>query len=153
MIEERYRTRKKSGTYASKYYDPDKTHEYYMKHRKLKGRTKKGTTKAGSSKQSAAEKQIVKDAKEKTDENIKKLRETVSEWIDKQKERLKDPNLKAEEKKRIRDNIRAVRKEMQVQIKKAREIYAKFKEAAKNHTLSKLDKELKEEEEKKGEKK
>lgn len=27
--------------YASKYYDPVKAHEYYMKHRKLKGRKKK----------------------------------------------------------------------------------------------------------------
>lgn len=29
--------------YASKYYDPVKAHEYYMKHRKLKGRKRKGT--------------------------------------------------------------------------------------------------------------
>ena len=30
--------------YASKYYDPVKAHEYYMKHRKLKGRRKRGST-------------------------------------------------------------------------------------------------------------
>lgn len=30
--------------YASKYYDPVKAHEYYMKHRKLKGRKKKKKT-------------------------------------------------------------------------------------------------------------
>ena len=26
--------------YASKYYDPQKAHEYYMQHRKLKGKTR-----------------------------------------------------------------------------------------------------------------
>ena len=31
--------------YASKYYDPVKAHEYYMKHRKLKGRKKKNSVK------------------------------------------------------------------------------------------------------------
>ena len=31
--------------YASKYYDPAKAHEYYMKHRKLKGRKKKNSVK------------------------------------------------------------------------------------------------------------
>lgn len=30
--------------YKSKYYDPQKAHEYYMKHRKLKGRKKKTST-------------------------------------------------------------------------------------------------------------
>ena len=30
--------------YASKYYDPAKAHEYYMKHRKLKGRKKKNNS-------------------------------------------------------------------------------------------------------------
>ena len=35
--------------YASKYYDPVKRHEYYMKHRQLKGRQKKATSTAGLS--------------------------------------------------------------------------------------------------------
>lgn len=31
------------ATYKSKYYDPAKAHDYYMKHRKLKGRAKKAS--------------------------------------------------------------------------------------------------------------
>lgn len=30
--------------YSSKYYDPVKRHEYYMKHRKLKGRQSRSST-------------------------------------------------------------------------------------------------------------
>ena len=31
--------------YASKYYDPAKAHEYYLKHRKLKGQNERTSTK------------------------------------------------------------------------------------------------------------
>lgn len=46
--------------YASKYYDPVKAHEYYMKHRKLKGRKKKRKTssKKKSTKPLSIKKQI-----------------------------------------------------------------------------------------------
>lgn len=33
--------------YASEYYDPVKAHEYYMKHRHLKGRTTSGLNEEG----------------------------------------------------------------------------------------------------------
>ena len=45
--------------YASKYYDPAKAHEYYMKHRKLKGRKKKNSSvkpKKGRKKKSSGKK-------------------------------------------------------------------------------------------------
>lgn len=51
MTDAEYRGRKrKTGPYASKYYDPDKAHEYYMKHRKLKA------LKGGSSKKKISKK-------------------------------------------------------------------------------------------------
>ena len=50
-LEERQRGRKRKtdGSYASPYYDPDKAHEYYMKHRKLQA-IKNGTNKKKKSK-------------------------------------------------------------------------------------------------------
>lgn len=133
-LEERQRGRKRKtdGKYASKYYDPDKAHEYYMKHRKIKG-----SSGSSGSKHTDQEKAILKKAKENTDSNIAKLRETVNSWVEKQQELISNAKT-AEEKKKIRARIRAVKKEMNSQIKKAREIYKKFKTAYQNHTLSKM---------------
>lgn len=55
QIEERQRGRKRKtdGNYASQYYDPDKAHEYYLKHRRLKlDAIKNGTSKRKSRRRS-----------------------------------------------------------------------------------------------------
>lgn len=55
--------------YASKYYDPAKAHEYYMKHRKLKGRKKKNTSvkpKKSKSKKSSGKKKSSSSSKGST---------------------------------------------------------------------------------------
>lgn len=144
QIEERGRKRKTSGSYASKYYDPDKAHAYYMAHRKLKGRKSSGGKKRSSSKHSEEEKQILQKAKDNTENNIAELRDTVADWIDKMEEKI-DNATSSEEKKKLRKQIKAVRRAMNAQIRKARAIYRQFKEAYKNHTLDKLAAQQKEE--------
>lgn len=136
--EERGRKRKTSGAYASKYYDPDKAHAYYMAHRVLKGRTKKATTtkkKTSKNKYGDEEKAILQKAKDNTDENIQNLRDTVADWIDKQEEKI-DAGVSKEEKAKIRKQIRAVRRAMNQQIRKARKIYRDFKAAYKAHKVT-----------------
>lgn len=84
--------------YKSKYYDPKKAHEYYLKHRKLKGRKKKSKSKAKklsfsatvkklenalnetNKKLAAVEKQKLKNEKKELDKALKK------KWTDKIKE-------------------------------------------------------------------
>lgn len=65
--------------YKSKYYDPVKAHEYYMKHRKLKGRkkatAKKTTSKGRKAGKSAAQKAAEKLQKEQEKAAKKKLKE------------------------------------------------------------------------------
>lgn len=153
------RNRKTDGVYASPYYDPDKAHEYYMKHRKLKGRHKKATTaykvkthKAGqssssksSSKKSSSstrkysdkEKALLKQAKTNTDTNIQALKDTVNAWVEKQ-QALIEKSKSSAEKKAIRKRIAAIKKEMNKQIKAARTIYKKYKEAYTNHNIEKF---------------
>jgi len=135
--EERGRKRKTDGVYASKYYDPDKAHAYYMAHRVLKGRTKKAKTtkKTSKNKYSDTEKAILQKAKDNTDENIQNLRDTVADWIDMQEEKI-DAGVSKEEKAKIRKQIRAVRRAMNQQIRKARKIYRDFKAAYKAHKIT-----------------
>ncbi len=151
MIEDRGRKRKEGG-YASKYYDPDKAHEYYMRHRKLKGRKRgrKSGKKSASkkSKYSQAEKNLLQLAKKNTEENISKLKEIVSEWQAKQEE-LISKSKDSKEKEAIRKKIKAVKAEMNKQIRQAREIYKKYKAAYQSHTIEKFAESQKPEKEKK----
>ena len=140
MLEDRGRKRK-GGGYASKYYDPDKAHEYYMKHRKLKGR-KKGRKSGKKSapkrpKYSQNEKNLLQLAKKNTEENISKLKEIVANWQAKQEE-LISKSKDSKEKEAIRKKIKAVKAEMNKQIRQAREIYKKYKEAYQRHTIEKF---------------
>lgn len=143
LIEERQRGRKRktSGSYASKYYDPDKAHEYYMKHRKLaaikngsssSSSKKKSSSKKSSSKKSSSTntkaKTILNQAKEAIDNNIATLRDTVADWEDTQQE-LIDNAKTSEEKAAIRKRIRAVKREMNKQIRAARALYRQYKSA------------------------
>lgn len=163
-MEERQRGRKRKtdGNYASKYYDPDKAHEYYMKHRKLKGtsgssststksstKKKKSSTKKSSTKKySDTEKQILADAKQNTEENIANLKDIVADWVDKQNEELdklsttglsKEEKAKVQKQKEaIRNRIKAMKREMNKQIRQARAIYRKYKAAYTQHNIEKF---------------
>lgn len=148
-IEERQRGRKRKtdGNYASKYYDPDKAHEYYMKHRKLKGdsssssdddssssSTKKSSTKKSSTKKSTEEKDLLAKAKDAIDNNIADLKGTVADWVDKQNE-LIDNETDSKKKKAIRNRIKAVKREMNKQIRAAKKLYRQWKSAYTNGTI------------------
>lgn len=61
--------------YASKYYDPVKAHEYYLRRRQLKGRTKRGST-AGLSDEGKA---IAEQVKEQIMAERKEVYNAISE--------------------------------------------------------------------------
>lgn len=163
-LEERQRGRKRKtdGNYASKYYDPDKAHEYYMKHRKLQAikngtnkKKKKSSGKKSSSRKttkktgySEKEKQILQNAKNAVDSNIADLKDTVADWVDKQEEQIdnldttgksKEEKAKIEkQKKALRNRIKAVKREMNKQIRQARKIYRQYKTAYTQHNIEKF---------------
>lgn len=166
-LEERQRGRKRKtdGNYASKYYDPDKAHEYYMKHRKLQAikngtNKKKKTKKKSSGRKSSSrkttkktgysekEKQILQNAKNAVDSNIADLKDTVADWVDKQEEQIdnldttgksKEEKAKIEkQKKALRNRIKAVKREMNKQIRQARKIYRQYKTAYTEHNIEKF---------------
>lgn len=109
--------------YSSKYYDPVKAHEYYEKHKKLKGRTStKGLNEVG--------KQAAKMVKENIREERKafndRLRETLKEKIKDIRERMKD----------------APKEERDAIIKQLREQTKSLREKAKAHFDSVYENEL-----------
>lgn len=72
--------------YKSKYYDPAKAHEYYMKHRKLKGRTKKAST----SDLSDAGKLAAKEVKEQLQAELKAALKKVKRGNTAERQRLRE---------------------------------------------------------------
>lgn len=73
--------------YASKYYDPVKAHEYYEKHKKLKGRT---STKGLSEQGKQAAKYVKEQIREQKKAFNEKLKEQLKAKIAEIKERMKD---------------------------------------------------------------
>lgn len=150
------RTRSKTGNYASKYYDPDKAHEYYLAHKQSTGRT---STKGMSDTQKEAltyikqqlkeeKSSVLSSTKETLDGQIKTLRQTVSDYITKMREK-KSAALKATkdkaEKQRIRDEYntktKALRASMKEQISTARSAYKEFKTNLKAYYTEKYNQE------------
>lgn len=77
--------------YASPYYDPVKAHEYYMKHRELKGRTSTaGLNDEGKAAASYVKEQLTAERKSKVEAN----KEDTANKIDKLHEQKK-PNIAA----------------------------------------------------------
>lgn len=150
------RTRSKTGNYASKYYDPDKAHEYYMAHRQLTGRTStKGMTTTQKEALSYIKQQlkeektsVLSSTKETLDGQIKALRQTIKDYIAKLREK-KSAALKATknsaEKQRIRDEYnaqtKAYRASMKEQISTARAAYKEFKTKLKDYYTEKYNQE------------
>lgn len=121
--------------YASKYYDPVKRHEYYMKHRKLKGRKKRMST-AGlneDGKIAAAEVKAGINAEQK--EYLDKQKEVMNGQIKALREQLK--GMSKEERK-------ARKEEFKQRIKALRDLYkdhkAKVKEFFNEKYAQELDK-------------
>lgn len=101
--------------YASKYYDPVKAHEYYMKHRELKGR--KSTTGLNATGKEAAK--YVKDKlQEERNAKVESLKSQVTAQVDDLKSAIE----------RIREGM----KQQRESIKKRREAIKQESERIKN---------------------
>lgn len=75
--------------YASKYYDPVKAHEYYEKHKKLKGRQSRTSTKGLSDEGKMAAKAVKEAVMTERKEKYQKLKELLSAKIKEIKESMK----------------------------------------------------------------
>lgn len=136
-----YGNGKRSGQlthYASKYYDPVKAHEYYMRTRQLKGR-KKG--KKLTEKQRTAIKVVKENIREERksritahrdtmNAEIKKLRVFMKAYLDDKKEELSP-----REKKEIRENVKQ-------EISKLRAKFREFREKLKDEYASTTEREI-----------
>ena len=75
--------------YASKYYDPQKAHEYYLKHRQLKGKNSRTSTKGLNEAGKVAAKEVKEGIKAEQKEFFNKIKETVNNAIKRLREELK----------------------------------------------------------------
>lgn len=125
------------GEYASKYYDPVKAHEYYMKNRELKGYENRygGSRGDGTSAASNGGKQIVSKTEEQKkaestkthnknlSEQIKKKQNSTKEQINSLREQLR--NMSKEDKKAnrqaIQEQINALREASQDEIQRMKQ--------------------------------
>ena len=93
-------------------YDPQKAHEYYEKHKKLKGRSRstKGFSQEQKEQFSAAKDQLREEWKEKREgitESLSQQRQEMTEQAKKQIEQLRDimKNMSPEQKKQFKATI------------------------------------------------
>lgn len=122
--------------YKSDYYDPQKAHEYYMKHRKLKGKRSKTSTAGFSNKQkeaslyvksqiNAKQKSALKKHTEDTKAQRKQMQEKVSKELSGIRAKIKQINSNSS----LSNNQKAqLRGELREQLAKIAEDYKTQKE-------------------------
>lgn len=116
--------------YASKYYDPVKAHEYYLKHRKLKGQSERISTKGLNDEGKNAAKYVKEQIQAEKKEYNKQLSEQLKQKIAELKESLKGAS--KEERAEAVAQLRQQYKEMKEKAKEAfAEKYAKEMDAIK----------------------
>lgn len=115
--------------YASKYYDPVKAHEYYMKHRQLKGRQSRTST-AGLNEMG---KIAAKEVKEAIMADRKKAYDKLKEDIKKEIEAVRREMKHSKNKARLKKKIAEIRERNKSE-------RAKIKEAYQEQYLQELDK-------------
>ncbi len=115
--------------YASKYYDPVKAHEYYMKHRQLKGRQSRSSTAGLNEMGKIAAKEVKEAIMADRKKAYEKLKEDIKKEIDAVRRQMKHSKNKARLKKKIAE-IRERNKSER----------AKIKEAYQEQYLQELDK-------------
>lgn len=120
--------------YKSKYYDPQKAHEYYMKHRQLKGRKKK-TSIADLSEEG---KIAAKEVKEQLQAELKAALKKVKKGNTAERKRLRELyNAKYEaELDEIRKDPSMLKQKKEKQPKQAKQKAAKASKAAKSTSKS-----------------
>lgn len=121
--------------YASKYYDPVKRHEYYMKHRQLKGRQQRQSTASLNEDGKIAAKEVKDALTAERKEAYDKIKEEMNKKIDELRKRLK--GMSPERRKREKESIKAEIKSLRTE---AKEKKAKLKEEYQEKYLQELDK-------------
>lgn len=121
--------------YASKYYDPVKRHEYYMKHRQLKDRLQRQSTASLNEEGKIAAKEVKDALTAERKEAYEAIKEEMNKKIDALRKRLKNmsPERRKREKEKIKEEIKSLRAE-------AKEKKAKLKEEYQEKYLQELDK-------------
>lgn len=119
--------------YASKYYDPVKRHEYYMKHRQLKGRKSRTSTVGLNEDGKIAAKEVKEAIKNEQKEYLARQKEVMNGQIAKLKEMLK--NMSKEERKKRKD-------EFKEKIKGLRALYKDHKAKVKEYFNEKYAQEM-----------
>ena len=121
--------------YASKYYDPVKRHEYYMKHRQLKGRQSRSSTATLNEEGKIAAKEVKDGIMAERKEAYEAVKQEMNKKIDKLRQRLKAmPPFK---RKKMRKIIQAEIKALRIE---AKEKKVKLKEEYQEKYLQELDK-------------
>lgn len=121
--------------YASKYYDPVKRHEYYMKHRKLKGRAQRASTASLNEEGKIAAKEVKEGIMAERQEAYEAIKTEMNEKIDALRKRLK--SMSPARRKRMRESIMAEIKELRSEAKEKKK---KLKEEYQEKYLQELDK-------------
>lgn len=121
--------------YASKYYDPVKRHEYYMKHRKLKGRQQRASTASLNEEGKIAAKEVKEGIMAERKEAYEAIKNEVNKKIEALRNRLKKlpPFQRKAQRAKLQAEIKAIRTE-------AKERKAKLKEEYEEKYLQELDK-------------
>lgn len=104
--------------YASEHYDPQKAHEYYEKHKQLKGRNSRTSTSGLNEAGKIAAKEVREGIKEEKKEFLQKLKEQMQTKIDQLKAQLK--GMSKEERKKRREEIMGKIKGLREENKSAR---------------------------------
>lgn len=119
--------------YASKYYDPVKRHEYYMKHRKLKGRQKRLSTAGLNEDGKIAAKEVKEAINAEQKEYLEKQKAVMNEQIKALREQLK--GMSKEERK-------ARKEEFKQRIQALRDLYKDHKAKVKEYFEEKYAQEM-----------
>lgn len=121
--------------YASKYYDPVKRHEYYMKHRQLKGRAQRASTASLNEEGKIAAKEVKEGIMAERKEAYEAIKTEMNKKITALRNRLKkmSPARRKAQKAKIQAQIKALRTE-------AKEKKTKLKEEYQEKYLQELDK-------------
>lgn len=121
--------------YASKYYDPVKRHEYYMKHRQLKGRSSRSSTASLNEDGKIAAKEVKEGIKNEQKEFYQILKDQMNAKINALRAELKamTKEQRKARKEEYKQKIAALRQE-------TKEHKAKAKEYFQEKYLQELDK-------------
>lgn len=121
--------------YASKYYDPVKRHEYYMKHRKLKGKRERSSTASLNEEGKIAAKEVKDGIMEERKQAYEAIKTEMNGKIKALRDRLKKmpPFKRKKMKAELQEEIKKLRAE-------AKEKKAKLKEEYQEKYLQELDK-------------